>query len=806
MEIDPWSAVKNISTTLTGVDPKIAQLEAAKKALKLLQSTGNSNPLIDLSIAASEGDNEKLLEILKNKETYEYLNKEDDSGLYPITYAIVFDNEEAVEIILAKSAENLNKPDAMFGYTPLMWAVWLQHKGIVVELLNHGANLEAEGKNGITVFDLVKPGSEMYDFFEEHGLLENKNKSNEDSEDMFYKAAAIPSAEKEDELYDNIRLKTAGLNITDDTNLYQDSNAFTAGTAATTANALFDDEFNFNKLQKNQYIIFSDFDIPSILDLIFELEKKHAHKTTYPAAVIYQCVRYADHSKKSDLLVENFLNLAFTRIRASTASKSGVTSIQSQGDIVLQSYWLSVINFLYYYLCRDDGFFKRYPRLLQDLVITYQSLIIELTNSIKFRLNDLIDDCLLNFVNIPVINGTLYKNDWNFFKKKSQQKSTFDDIYKMLYPPSVKEQLKPSPIKITQTLGALLYVLELHDVHPLITQQTFSSVFYWLSITLFNRVLSQKKYLSRAQAIQIRLNVSVIEDWTRSNNKSPSLPDIDTYLLKAFPYTLIEENITEEHPLVLNKVAFYNGNVKDPNDLAFYHTSLFSILKIHFEVFYELLQWLQTFTILRDEDSLLAIFESLQSLNAAQLMRTIDKYRYEVDEEKFPKTLSKKIQSKVKNEDQKRPNILYQGNDFLYLNPSQDFPVALPTIPELVNEYGAGLGGIDKAKAIKYQPFLPYEIIDSIDEIHEQKAKQKQKQEEDEANERKNEEYNDEEQDDDDDDEEREKERDRNGNNNNNEEGFGNDRHDELFQSLQVPSSLAHRNWGVDDENTMNPW
>lgn len=135
----------------------------------------------------------------------------------------------------------------------------------------------------------------------------------------------------------------------------------------------------------------------------------------------------------------------------------------------------------------------------------------------------MVDDCLLNYTSIPDIGTTLYKNDWNFFKKKSHAKSTYEEILEMLYPPSVKEQLKPSPIRIIQTFGALLYVLDLHNTHPLITQQTLSIVFYWLGCTLFNRIVSQKKYMSRAKAIQLRLNISVVEDWARSNDREPKI-------------------------------------------------------------------------------------------------------------------------------------------------------------------------------------------------------------------------------------------------------------------------------------------
>ncbi|CDR45351.1 CYFA0S17e02234g1_1 [Cyberlindnera fabianii] len=778
MELDPWAAINSASSALASVsDPKKIQLDAAKKALTLLQSD-DSGVLIELCLAAANGDTAQLTSILTKPENIKVLTEQDNSGLSPLIYAVVSGQEDSTELILSKSAASLNEPDGLFGYTPLMWAVYFDNKNIVVELLNHGAKLDVAGKNGLTVFDLVKPASDMHDFFEQHGLFE-QDKTVDVGMDFYKDDAHVMGESKGDEeLLDNIRLRTAGLDIgNEDGGLYQDSNAFVQ------SSTLLGDEFNFNKLLKNQYIIFSDYDIPSILDLIFSLNIQHNHKTTYPAAVIYQCVRYADHMKNNDVLVENFLNLAFTKIRSGTASKSGVTSVYSEGDIVLQSYWLSVVNFLFFYLSKDDGFFKRYPKVLQDLINTLNSLMIELANSIKFRLDGLVDSCLLDYASIPDISTTLYRNDWNFFKKKHHSKSTYDEIFDMLYPPTVKEQLKPSPIKIVQTLGALLYVLDLHNIHPVVTQQTLSSVFHWISSTIFNRVISQKRYLSRVSAIQIRLNISVLEDWSRSNNRAPKMPDIDEYLLKLFPYTLLDDNLSEDHNHnALSNVALFANKKGDPHDAAFYHSTLFTIVKSHFEPTFELLQWLQCLSGIQDEENLLSLTGSLYKLNSAQLWKAADKYRYEVDEAKLSKAMRKVIEKRAKESNKPVEGLFYTSKDCVLLNQDYNFPVVLPTIPEMVDEYGAGIGGINKERAREFDPFLPYQIVDAIEEIHDQKTTQKEHDDNNDVQ-RINDEFE----------------------QNIMDVGTTNAHDTGLFSEMTMPASLAHRPWG-EDENEINPW
>lgn len=406
--------------------------------------------------------------------------------------------------------------------------------------------------------------------------------------------------------------------------------------------------------------------------------------TTYPAGLIYQCIRYADHKIKSKPLVESLINLSLTKILTSVSSNgaAGLVSTEASlqaGDIVLQSYWLSCLSFLYYYLCRDDSFFKRHPSVLQELINTIHSIIIELTSSIHCRLISLIDSTLLAYTTIQDVKQTLYKRDWNFFKKRKQAKlllkeknrkqlkeqqkkelhrksqdqenheeeegrqdgnvsddraSTNDDnnssvslfydkeILRHLYPPSFEEQMKPSPLKIVQIFGALSYVLNLHQTHPIFQQQCLSISVNWFATTLFNKILKDKKKrsLSRAHAIQIRLNLSTLESWIQNNDFCVPKPMlIDDFMWQRFPMTLIRDvgEIDLSDPILRN-VATYKPIDENNKDLIydtsnslFYYQPFHKIAQIHLEPVFQLLQWLQVATTLDSEESLISTMNLL---------------------------------------------------------------------------------------------------------------------------------------------------------------------------------------------------
>lgn len=572
------------------------------------------------------------------------------------------------------------------------------------------------------------------------------------------------------------------------------------------------ERFDFNNLQKYQYLEYSDYDIPQILNYLIDLPKSHPHLTTYPAAILFQCARYSDHMKKSKSDTESLLFLAFTKITSSisttnnldtatetttkdtnhnhfrntSSNKSNTLSnnetdqhtVKKTIDIVTQSYWISSLTYLYYFLSKDESFFKRHPSLLQELINTLHIIMNELVTSIYERLAPVIQKTLLNYTTIEEVKETLYKKDWNFFKKIKQAKlarkrgqtrnsqrrnelelkktlsnsgnvttnnktdaieeetgdgetrngitnqSSLDDdinkrthtsifdpeIVKHLYPPSLEEQMKPSPLKIVQIFGALTYVLNLHQVHPLFQQQCLSMAINWFSSTIFNQILKdkKKKVLSRARAIQIRLNLSTLESWIRNNDISISKPKlIDDFIWERFPFTLIQDlgDIDLNNPILHSITTFRPVNVEsektitDNTNSLFYYQTFHQIAFLHLGPVFELLQWLQIATSIDSEESLENAISLLPHLTPSQLLKAIDKYNYEVNEHKFNSKLKKHLSKMVK----------LSTVQHIYLEEKQIPLLCLPTVTELTDSF---------ANDAEIQPFLPDDIQDTIYEIH----------------------------------------------------------------------------------------
>lgn len=572
------------------------------------------------------------------------------------------------------------------------------------------------------------------------------------------------------------------------------------------------ERFDFNTLQKYQYLEYSDYDIPQILNYLINLPTSHPHSTTYPAAILFQCARYSDHMRKSKSDTESLLFLAFTKITScisttnnldtatetttrdsnhnrfhnTPSNKSDILSNNEADqnttkktiDIVTQSYWISSLTYLYYFLSKDESFFKRHPTLLQELINTLRIIMNELVTSIHERLTPVIQKTLLNYTTIEEVKETLYKRDWNFFKKIRQAKlakkreqarnlqrknelelkktlsntsnatatndtdvikeETGDDeaengitnqnssddntnknihrpifdpeILKHLYPPSLEEQMKPSPLKIAQIFGALTYVLNLHQVHPLFQQQCLSMAINWFSSTVFNQILKdkKKKVLSRARAVQIRLNLSTLESWIRNNDITISKPKlIDDFIWERFPFTLIQDlgDIDLNNPILHSITTFRpvdeesGKTITDDTNSLFYYQTFHQIAFSHLSPVFELLQWLQIATSIDSEESLENAINLLPHLTPSQLLKAIDKYNYEVNEHKFNSKLRKHLLKMVKL------STIQQ----IYLEEKQIPLLCLPTVTELTDSF---------ANDAEIQPFLPDDMQDAIYEIH----------------------------------------------------------------------------------------
>lgn len=799
-------------TLLNYSDPNFSQIVAAKKAFQLaFDSSKNENDksIIELYLAACDGDLVTLEKGLRQHTDYiDKLYPTEDKGATLLIFAICFDNLNLVENLLKHNADP-DLADSIIGYTPLMWAVYFNQLEVVKALLNQQADPlrcpKNDGKNSVS---LLNPENvEMTEYFRSHNLL---NKLTGIEGDDFYKEDTFGQGDEIDDLTNQIKLQSISANNTQfkeeeekEDDVYREENELARDHVLVQLK-----DFDYEKLLPDQYIKFTDSDIPLLLDYMFDLRTKNVsfqHDTKIPAGIIFQLIRYAHLKVESPELVEFTFDCFIARLRSVTNTKSGVfnmiiqddlSSVGGAGDIVLLSYWMSVIQFLHFYFCKSD-IYKKYPQFLQELINIIQSLVSTLSFSINSRLNNLVDDCLLNFTNLVDVSNVLYAKDWNLFKsKKKFHSNSFDDIYDMLYPPSQSELMKPSPLKYIQTLGALDYVLNLHQVDNLIRFQCFSQVFYYVNSIIFNKIISQSKYCSRAKAIQIRLNISAIEDWLRSHNYKIYKPEKIGDLISLVG----NENTSFHLTNILNDDVKSNG--RNPKNLAFYYSSIYHIGKTQLQPSIELLQFLQCMSLLDEEEILINTINQFDYLNYYQLYKIAKNYRYEVDEAKLPKSSTNYLkrlmneqgpnQIKLINLEYMIQNKLLLKEYNIYINPNNVYPVSLPNLNELINNYGSGLGGMRVLRAKKYQPSLPIEIMDDIDELFLQNKNDL------------NDTYNyDNSQEEDIEEEEDVVENDHLEHNySSNKPGI---KGDELFKQIEPPSSLAHKDWG-DDDFESNPW
>jgi DIL domain len=249
--------------------------------------------------------------------------------------------------------------------------------------------------------------------------------------------------------------------------------------------------------------------------------------------------------------------------------------------------------------------------------------------------------------------------------------------------------------------------------------------------------------------MQIRMNVSVLEDWARSNNRQP------------------------EH--------YENGSSTMTGE------SVVDAARRHLNPVIQLLQWLQCFTSLgEDHESLVGTLTQLQRLSPTQLIHAVKNYRPEVGEKGLPKVHMKFLVQLQKGQETlirrpltpvrvdltpsasgaatpvpntlettsapkqngtdtptyiqtptsatsalspnqtptpSAPSITQPSESDSYplgnknqitIDPSLMLPFSLPTSTDMLITYGAGIGGTNRERARKYIPTVPTEVLSKL--------------------------------------------------------------------------------------------
>ncbi|KAH9810393.1 hypothetical protein DFH28DRAFT_985825 [Melampsora americana] len=435
------------------------------------------------------------------------------------------------------------------------------------------------------------------------------------------------------------------------------------------------EKFDWDQCLPDQMLVCSIDELPILFDaVITSIDPQRSRSDRFvPANVIFLCARFAAHFGTEDLLEELILG-ALDQIEDVVLAR--------EDSMANSAFWLFNCCALLAYLKREshlNSISTEYQIHLQDLINLIFVLIIR---NVERRLDKILDSSMLDFEPLPGFEKVEFEPEgsWRFVKaltvKRNRQMSLKPNLSSFLVgsprsppgshqptPTNTPTHLRSSshqlstphttPLKsshqtftnpsigpraITDLLSSVLYVLQAYELHPSLIVQAFSQLFYWLGCELFNRIITRRKYLCRSKAMEIRLNVNVIEEWSRHHR---------------LPAQLILE----------------------------YFKPLNSILK-----------WLRSISSETSQglESLGRMIEELKpSINPVQMLKSSKEYRFEIEEKKM-------------SEEARRYLIeLQQDWDRRRLNRKEELEEREKAEAEMIGNGSSGLEGLARAEVIE---------------------------------------------------------------------------------------------------------
>lgn len=487
-------------------------------------------------------------------------------------------------------------------------------------------------------------------------------------------------------------------------------------------------EFDWNRCLHDQMFVFQESELDWILDIVITnmTPQRSPSQKPVPANMIFLSARYAHYHSSPELLA---------KLLITAMDKINDVVERYQWDMTILAFWISNGTLLLHYLKKDAGLVEATTEFQLQLVELINEIFILIVRDAERRLDKVLDAAMLEHETIPGFEDITFQNEWKIFKRKPQVKE--EPLEKRFRPPSPKQRAKPAPRNVTSLLSSTLFVLDLYDIHSFITAQIISQLLYWLGAELFNRIMSNRRYLARTKAMQIRMNISILEDWARHNNRQP------------------------EH--------FEHGEMRSAGEATV------DAARRHLAPVIQLLQWLQCFSSLGADDleALVGTLQQLKALSPQQLIHAATHYRPEVGEKGLPKSAMKylvAIQKEAALRRERQRNSVLQspktkqlppppggdsapatpvkaiasnGNgdvdtpgsqpaatpkveqqkeeeeDYapanLLLDPALMLPFTLPSVTDMLVSYGAGFGGVNRERERKYIPTVPPEFLDRLE-------------------------------------------------------------------------------------------
>lgn len=468
--------------------------------------------------------------------------------------------------------------------------------------------------------------------------------------------------------------------------------------------------------------VFQEHELDRILDIIITkmTPQRSPSQKPVPANMIFLSARYAHYHSSSELL-ERLLVSAMDRINDVVE--------KCQWDMTILAFWISNATLLLHYLKKDAGLVEATSDFQAHLAELINEIFILIVRDAERRLDKVLDVAMLDHETIPGFEDITFQNEWKLFKRKATVKE--EPLEKRLRPPSPKQKAKPAPRNVTSLLSSTLFVLDLYDIHSVITAQIVTQLLYWIGAELFNRIMSNRKYLARTKAMQIRMNISILEDWARTNNRQA------------------------EH--------YEGGETTSSGETTA------DAARQHLAPVIQLLQWLQCFSSLGADDleALVGTLQQLKRLTPQQLIHAATHYRPEVGEKGLPKSATRYLlaiqkEAALKRERRRSRNTSVPpgsdsapatpvkggksngngldtpasiqgtpggaGTEFEYdddddddapehllLDPALMLPFSLPSVTDMLVSYGAGFGGVNRERERKYIPTVPPEFLEKLE-------------------------------------------------------------------------------------------
>ena len=250
-------------------------------------------------------------------------------------------------------------------------------------------------------------------------------------------------------------------------------------------------------------------DIERILDIVVTnmTPQRSPSQKPVPANIIFLGARYAHYHANRELLSDWLV---------SAQQKIYAVVDRHQWDMTILAFWISNATLLLYYLKKDTGLTQETVQFQAQMAELIHDIYILILRDAERRMDKVLDTAILDHETIPGFEDIHFQNEWKFLRSKSKVKP--EPVEKRFRPPSPKRKAQVSPRNITSLLSSALFVLDLYDVHSVVMVQILAQLYYWLGAEIFNRIMSNKRYLARTKAMQIRMNISVLEDWARTNN------------------------------------------------------------------------------------------------------------------------------------------------------------------------------------------------------------------------------------------------------------------------------------------------